>query len=191
MNTPTVSIIIRCYNEEEHIGRLLMGIYSQSEIEFEVIVVDSGSTDRTLNIARQYPVRIINIDKEDFSFGHSLNLGCAAAKGEYLTFISAHCYPVRTSWLRKLLEPLQKPKVALSYGKQRGNGITKFSEHQVFTKWFPDVSNRIQRTPFCNNANAAIKRSLWKKYPYNEEITGLEDLDWAKNIIEKGYYNPL
>jgi len=71
----TISIIIRAFNEEKSIGRLLFGISQQTLSDVEVILVDSGSTDSTLAIASQYPVRIEHIDPQEFTFGRSLNRG--------------------------------------------------------------------------------------------------------------------
>ena len=184
---PTISIVIRCYNEEQHIGRLLSGIMQQTVQDVEIIIVDSGSTDATLSIASRYPVKIISIEPEEFSFGRALNLGCQEATGEFIVIASAHVYPVYQDWLEKLLAPFADPKVALTYGRQRGNEITKYSEHQIFATWFPDQPNQYQNHTFCNNANAAIRRSLWEQTPYDETITGLEDLDWAKRVMAKGY----
>ena len=183
---PTISIVIRCYNEEQHIGRLLSGIMQQTVQDVEIIIVDSGSTDATLSIASRYPVKTISIKPEEFSFGRALNLGCQEATGEFIVIASAHVYPVYQDWLEKLLAPFAEPKVALTYGRQRGNEITKYSEHQIFATWFPDRPNRYQNHTFCNNANAAIRRSLWEQTPYDETITGLEDLDWAKRVMAKG-----
>lgn len=185
---PRCTIVIRCYNEEQHIGRLLSGIMEQTIKNIEIIIVDSGSTDATLSIASRYPARIVYIDPEDFSFGRALNVGCQEATGEFIVNASAHVYPVYNDWLERLLAPFSDPRIALVYGRQRGNEITKFSEHQIFSKLFPDQSILKNDHPFCNNANAAIRHELWKQMPYNEELTGLEDLDWAKRIIEKGYY---
>jgi len=184
---PIISIIIRCYNEEKYIARLLTGIEQQSLKNIEIIVVDSGSTDATISIASRYPIKLISISPEDFSFGFSLNQGCAVAKGEFLVFASAHVYPVYQDWLEQLIMPFADERVGLSYGKQRGNESTKYSEHQVFAKWFPENSNYNQSSPFCNNANAAIRRSLWQQLPYDESLTGLEDLDWAKRVIALNY----
>lgn len=184
---PKVSIIIRCYNEDQHIGRLLSGIMQQTFQDFEVILVDSGSTDATLAIAERYPVNVVSITPEEFSFGRSLNLGCEAAQGEYLVIVSAHVYPFHKDWLEQLLKPFNMPQVAIVYGKQRGNEVTKYSEHQVFLKWFREQSNYNQEHPFCNNANAAVRRSLWQEFPYDEQLTGLEDLAWSKQIMESGY----
>jgi glycosyltransferase involved in cell wall biosynthesis len=184
MTTPPVSIVIRCYNEEEHIERLLTGIYEQTLQDPEVILVDSGSTDRTLTLAAKYPVLVEEISPSEFSFGSSLNIGCQVASGDFLIFASAHVYPVYNDWLEQLLAPFADPKVALVYGKQRGNQTTKYSEHQILAKWFPNDSNFSQNHPFCNNANVAIRRKIWDRIPYDETLTGLEDIDWAKRVLK-------
>lgn len=181
------SIVIRCYNEGQHIEKLLSGILNQSVSDLEIIIVDSGSTDDTLEIASRYPTKIVSIKPTEFTFGRSLNLGCKEATGEYIVIVSAHVYPLYRDWLSNLLEPFKDPKVAIAYGKQQGNEITKYSEQRVFAKWFPDSSNYDQVHPFCNNANAIIRRSLWEKIFYNENLTGLEDVDWAKQVQNLGY----
>jgi glycosyltransferase involved in cell wall biosynthesis len=155
--------------------------------DFEIIVVDSGSTDNTLSIACQYPVRIVSIGPEEFSFGSSLNRGCDSARGDYVVIASAHVYPLYVDWLEQLLAPFQDHKVSLVYGKQIGGETTKFSECQIFEKWFPDNSNFSQDHPFCNNANAAIRRDIWQQHQYDEKLTGLEDLAWAHVTMQAGY----
>lgn len=185
------SIVIRAYNEEDHIGRLLAGVLQQSVQDLEVILVDSGSTDATVAIAEavgsKCPVRVVHIRPEEFSFGYSLNRGIAAARGEYIVVASAHVYPVYPDWVERLLAPFSDPQVALVYGKQRGNAATYFSEHQVFAQWYPEESSLRQQHPFCNNANAALRRSLWEDHPYDESLSGLEDLDWAQWAMQAGY----
>ena len=155
---PVCSMVIRAYNEEKHLGRLLAGLAQQSILPAEVILVDSGSSDRTVEIALAKNVKVVHIAPTDFTFGRSLNLGIQAAQSELVVFASAHVYPVYPDWLEKLLEPFQEPQVALTYGKQRGNQQSKFSEHQIFTQWFPETHQPIQSHPFCNNANAAIRK---------------------------------
>lgn len=186
-DAPRCSVVIRAYNEEQHIGRLLSGIIEQSLRPAEILLVDSGSTDATLAIASRFPVRILNIRPEDFSFGRSLNLGCRAASGEFIVIASAHVYPVYPDWIERLVEPLRSAEVGLVYGKQRGGAATRFSEHQILAKWFPDASVARQPHPFCNNANAAIRRSLWEQRAYNEELPGLEDVDWAAWALAQGH----
>lgn len=174
------SIVIRAYNEEKYIGRLLDGIRQQTLKDVEITLVDSGSTDKTVSTAESFGARIVNIPSEEFTFGRSLNFGVQAATREFVVIASAHVYPVYPDWLESLLRPFEDDKVALTYGKQRGPEFAKFSEQQIFHQWFPDTSKPNQETAFCNNANAAIRKSLWKKNPYDETLTGLEDLAWAK-----------
>lgn len=185
---PEISIIIRCFNEEKHIGRLLQDIMSQTRQDFEIIVVDSGSTDRTLDIALDFPVTILSVRPEAFSFGYALNYGCSHSRGRFLVFASAHVYPMTSSWLETLISMFSNPRVGLVFGKQRGNHATRYFEHRVFEKLYPNVSIPNKRDPFCNNANAAIRRELWERFKYDEELTGLEDLAWAKRIMAEGYH---
>jgi rhamnosyltransferase len=181
------SIVIRACNEEKHISRLLEGIALQSLKDVEIILVDSGSTDRTLEIASQYPLQVVHIQPEDFTFGYSLNQGISQSHGELIVIARAHVYPVYPDWLESLLTPFSDPQVALTYGKQRGNSLNKFSEQQIFHHWYPDHSQSHQPYPFCNNANAAIRRSLWDSFRYDETLPGLEGLEWAHRIMAQGY----
>lgn len=185
---PKCSVVIRSFNEERHICRLLTGILQQTiKDDVEIVLVDSGSTDATLAIASFFPVKVVSIPSSEFTFGRSLNIGCDAAAGDILVFISAHCYPLYEDWLEKMLEPFEDDSIAIVYGKQRGNETTRFAEHRVFEKWFPNESVHYQDNPFCNNANSAVRKSVWKDFPYDETLTGLEDLDFAKRTMAKGH----
>jgi rhamnosyltransferase len=181
------SIVIRAYNEASHLPLLLEGISHQTVKELEVILVDSGSTDDTISIAESFGARVVKISSNEFTFGRSLNSGIQAAKHEFIVIASAHVYPVYPDWLECLLYPFEDEKVALVYGKQRGTNTSKFSEQQIFQQWFPEADNSHQPSPFCNNANAAIRRNLWEEHPYDETLTGLEDVAWAKWAQSQGW----
>ena len=150
------SIVIRAYNEEKHIGRLLEGIRQQTVKDVEIILVDSGSTDLTISIAESFGARIVRIPSAEFTFGRSLNFGVRAARREFVVIASAHVYPVYPDWLETLLRPFDDDNAALAYGKQRGTDFAKFSEQQIFHQWYPDASDLNQPTAFCNNANAKL-----------------------------------
>lgn len=186
--SPKASIVIRCFNEAEHIGKLLSELKRQTLTDYEVVIVDSGSDDGTLDIVEGEDVTLVHIAKEEFSFGRSLNLGCAAAKGEILVFISAHCYPEHEGWLSNLIDGFDDEKVAVVYGRQRGIPESHFSEQQIFKRWYPDESVARQEGPFSNNANAAVRRSLWESHPYDEALTGLEDVAWAQGVMREGWW---
>jgi rhamnosyltransferase len=184
-----VSVIIRTYNEQRHLRELLQGIKDQQSDGFsiETVIVDSGSTDDTLRIAAEFPTRIVPIKKEDFSFGRSLNVGCSAAQGDALVFVSGHCIPTGPCWIADLVAPLGKNTVAYTYGGQIGNDESHFSEKQIFGKYFPAVSKVPQEGFYCNNANAAMLKSAWQASPFDEDLTGLEDMHLAKRLVAQGY----
>lgn len=182
------SVIIRTYNEERYLEQLLNSIFSQhcDSVELEVIIVDSGSTDTTLQIAARYPCRIAHIKKADFTFGRSLNIGCEFAEGDFFIFISGHCLPINENWLDEIVKPLFLENVFYSYGRQEGKHTTKYSEYQHFEKCFPAYDKIPQDGFFCNNANAAITREAWQRFKFNEELTGLEDMYLAKQLVNSG-----
>jgi rhamnosyltransferase len=182
------SIIIRTYNEGKYIGELLEIINCQEYDDgFEVIIVDSGSYDQTLNIAREYGCIIKHINKNEFTFGRSLNIGCDSANGKYLVIISGHCVPFDKYWLINIIKPL-KNGCSYVYGKQIGRDTTKFSECVLFSKYYCDDSRIPQEGYFCNNANAAILKNVWDIYRFNEDITGCEDMLLAKQLVDNGMF---
>lgn len=184
-----VSIIIRTLNEAKHLGDLLTMITAQETDgwEIETVLVDSGSTDETVEIARDHGARIIGIKQSDFSFGRALNRGCKAATGDIITIISGHCVPVGRNWIAALCAPLAEGKASYSYGRQIGDDHSNYSERRIFAKYFPEKSAIPQEGFFCNNANSALLRSAWASMPFDEDITGLEDMELAKQMIEQGH----
>jgi glycosyltransferase involved in cell wall biosynthesis len=180
------SVIIRTYNEEKYLDQLLSAVNSQKRelVDLEVVIVDSGSTDNTLNIAKKNKCRVTHIKKSDFTFGRSLNLGCEFANGDFLVFVSGHCLPTTENWLDELCKPLIDKTVVYSYGRQQGKDTTKFSEYCHFEKWFPAYSKLPQDGYFCNNANAAVTREAWRNFKFDESLSGLEDMWLAKQLVE-------
>ena len=77
--------------------------------------------------------------------------------------------------------------IALSYGKQEGVEVSKFSEKQLFKKYFPDEDSKPKSGFFCNNANSAVRKNLWQTKPFDENLTGLEDMEWSKHFFAKGF----
>jgi len=184
-----VSIVIRALNEAAHLPALYEGLAAQTRRPDEVILVDSGSSDDTVAISEAAGSSVVHIASSDFSFGRALNIGCKAATGDILVFVSAHVYPVDEAWLERLVAPFEDAdEVALVYGRQTGDeDRTAFSEMEIMRRWFPDRSNPDQDHPFCNNANCAVRSSVWKMLPYDEQLTGLEDMDWARRALAEGH----
>jgi len=184
------SIVIRAKNEAKDIGDTLDSIFQQVLVpQFEVIVVDSGSTDRTLEIARQYPTRIIEIPAESFTYGRALNIGIKAASGDQVVALSAHSLPTDKTWLANLLEPFTDPTVGAVYGRHvpRSNA----THFELFGMWLSGVTSdkprRQQRDMMFSNANGAYRRQLALQHPFDEKIPGAEDLAWADWIERQGW----
>jgi rhamnosyltransferase len=183
-----VSIVIRTLNEARHLESLLKGIAGQitDGLSHEVVLVDSGSTDGTLEIAERYGCRIQHISREEFSFGRSLNMGCEAATGEILVITSGHCVPADDRWLQHLCKPLIDGHSEYVYGRQLCGPGSHYSEGRIFAKYFPEHSQVPQDGFYCNNANAALLRTVWLKHRFNEDLTGLEDMELAKRLVLRG-----
>ena len=188
MSPMLASIIIRTFNEERHLGDLLEAIGRQrgEDLAWEVILVDSGSTDGTVAIAEALGARVVHIDKSEFSFGRSLNLGCSVAQGDAIVFVSGHCVPADDRWLAQLVEPLRSSHIAMTYGRQIGGHQSKFSELQLFDKFYPTLSCIPQSGFFVNNANSALARSVWEAFHFDEELTGLEDMHLGRRLVGAG-----
>lgn len=183
-----ISVVIRTLNEAVHLEDLLLGIAAQQTngLFHEVVLVDSGSTDGTLEIAEKHGCNIHHISREEFSFGRSLNRGCEAATGDILVITSGHCIPVDPHWLQRLSQPILEGVAEYTYGRQFGGPETYYSESRIFAKYFPEQSQVPQKGYFCNNANSALSRTTWEKFRFDEELTGLEDMELAKRLVADG-----
>jgi len=187
VQSPETSIVIRAFNEERWLPEVLSAIDCQIYRDFEVLLVDSGSFDRTRDIAAAHGARIIRLRSEDFTFGHSLNLGIQEARGSFIVVISAHAIPTNDQWLERLITPLREPETAMVFGGQRGHAISKFSEARDLERIFPSKPLVMDDDHvFVNNANSAIRRDLWDQHRFDEGLPGLEDAEWAKYWIPQG-----
>ena len=172
-HTNPISIIIRTYNESEYIENLLIALKSQTLKDIEIILVDSESTDNTVEIAQKYCDRIINIKKSEFTFGYSLNKGIEQATHNHLVLISAHTIPCNKTYLEKLTKPLSDLSVAMVYGKQVGDVYSRFPEYQDLLRTFNDQP-LILKAPnyFSHNANSSLRMSFRENMAF---IIGLSE----------------
>jgi len=182
-----VSIIIRSKNEERWIGSCLDAIFKQRYQNFEVILVDNNSNDKTLSKAQPYDIKIIEEDSVPFLPGQAINKGIAAASGEFVAIISAHCIPVNEFWLENLLKNFDDETVAGVYGRQEPLSFTNYLDKRDLINIF-GLDRKVQRKdPFFHNANSLIRRKVWEELPFDEETLHIEDRIWAKEILGRGY----
>ena len=159
----------------------------KTNFPFEVIVVDSGSIDDTLSIVKNFNVKIINILKKEFSYGRALNLGCENAEGKYCVFISAHAIPYDDKWLQNLIWSFKNQKVAGVFGKQIPHkDCNPLTRRHELDHWNHEINIR-STDYFFSNTNSAIRKSIWKKNEFDEDLAIAEDHDWAKRIFKSGF----
>lgn len=189
-----ISVVIRVKNEERWIGRCLMSVSKQNYPDFEVIVVDNESDDGTLETVRRFDCRILTISDKEFSHGRALNLGISKASGELMAILSGHCIPVNDRWLTRLESAFTSPDIVGVYGRQEPLPDTiDLDKRDLWTTFGKD--RRVQEADyFFHNANSMIRKDIWQKLPFNEDLDGIEDRDWGKRVLEHGYrvvYEPM
>ena len=188
----TASILIRTKNEARSLGSTLDAVFSQSVPPHEVFVIDSGSRDRTLEIAARYPVRIIKLSPKGWSYPRALNIGAREATGEFIVCLSAHCPPARSDWLANLLRHFDDPKIAAVWGPNHYRG-SALPEPEAPIRQEPGAYGYANRKWGMANANSALRRSLWYAFPFDESMPATEDKAWGREAMDRGYslvYDP-
>ena len=201
--SPLVSIIILTKNEENNIQKCLNAVFSQKvDFQFEVIVIDSGSEDKTIDIVKKYPAKLHQILSEEFGHGKTRNYGANLAKGEYLAYLAADAIPVNEDWLNILFDMINKDeKIAGVFGRQISDR-KKILECIFLHFLYPNKGNRkigkktkrytIQNI-FFSTVSAIVRKDIWKVNHFNENLVMSEDQEWSKNALRMGYdimYNP-
>jgi len=183
---PKASIIIRSKNEEDWIDHCLNAVFSQSYANFEVIIVDNESEDKTLEIIKNYPIKkIVKIKK--YLPGNAINEGVNHSSGEIIVMISSHCIPKNNQWLANLIDNFTSEDIAGVYGRQLP---VSFSSPEDIRDMFITfgLDKRIQvKDYFFHNANSAILKKVWNKFPFDDAATNIEDRIWGKRVTEAGY----
>ncbi len=186
--SPRVSIIIRTLNEEKFLERTLTVISKQEDISWEVILIDSGSTDKTVEIAKRFPITVVCIPPESFHYAKTLNLGTQLAQGKIIANLSAHAVPEGERWLKSLIEPLNDPKIAGVHGAEKPmDGWASLFERKILADTFGEHYIERSEDNFFSNANAAMRRSDLINYPFDETINWAEDRMWAGKMQDQGY----
>ncbi len=190
---PDISIIIRSKNEEVWLAHCLSMLFRQDYDDYEVILVDNASSDNTLEVAKRFPlIKIISIER--FKPGYAINEGIRSSSGQYIVCLSAHCIPKSTSWLTSLRGNFYNNSlVAGVYGRQLPVSFTDPIDKRDLLIVF-GLDRRVQEKDyFFHNANSMFRRDIWERYPFDEEVTNIEDRVWGKTVIDAGYklvYDP-
>lgn len=205
-NEMDVSIVIPTKNGGKKLAGVLAQIFRQeTQYQYEVICVDSGSVDHTLEIIRQYPVQLFQIAPQDFGHGKTRNFGAAKGTGEYIVFLTQDAVPVHKHWLQNFVDAMKTDA-----GIVGGFGIhypypdcNLFDQRDIrahfkgfgtdntiywledWDRYHKEEGYRHMLSFFSDN-NACLRREIWEKYPY-EDVDFAEDQIWMRKMMELGY----
>lgn len=192
-----ISILIPTKNGARDLEAGLRAIYSQQgRGPFEVIVIDSGSTDASLEIARRYPVRIEQIPPETFHHARTRNYAASLAKGEFLVFLSQDAIPTSETWLGALISNFDDQSVGAAYGRQLPKPDSTLERQEVLDVVYG--GERVVKDPrrgqecgfryyHFSSVNSAIRREVWQATRFPEDLRVYEDLGIAKRILDAGW----
>jgi rhamnosyltransferase len=176
------SVIIRSKNKADTIEDTLWRLSTQS-VAPEIVVVDSGSTDGTLDIARRYTDRIIEIPPESFSFGGALNIGAEAARGEIHFAVSAHATPHTSTWIEDSLALYARDDVA-------GTNHSRFDPYHVEIDGvhYQTALDVVQHGWWgFSNHGSSWRADVWREIPFREDLPAVEDKEWSWRAIAAGW----
>ena len=202
------SVIIPAKNPGAIFHRVLDHILAQeAPWPFEVIVIDSGSADGTVEYARSKPgVTVIGIPPQAFAHGRTRNLGISRGCGEFMVLVTADALPTDNRWLTNLVGAVeQHPSIAGAFGRHiaypHASPFTKrdIEDHFAGFVGYPQIVNQYtdrqryasdvgwrQFLHFYSDNNSCLRRSVWERIPY-PDVDFAEDQIWAQQVIAAGW----
>lgn len=209
-----VSIVIITKNQKYFLRKTIPTLKKQIFNEkYEIIVVDSGSTDGALEYCKKQKVNIVQIPSNIFNYAYALNKGATVAKGEYLIRLSGDCIPFGRYWLNEIVSSFIDNKVGGVFGKYTISSRKGYGYPDYWPKWrFPEKTVRYNMKPFpfmgvqishllIGNSKlfeftggcCAVRRNIWKNRNFNENLIAGEDAEYGWYLHLIGYdivYNP-
>jgi rhamnosyltransferase len=191
-----ISVLIPVKNGGTDLVRCLEGIAAQQTAdEVEIVVVDSGSTDGSIEQARRHGARVHEISPEQFVHGATRNLAARLSRGDVLVFTTQDAVAANERWLQSLVSPLEGESVAGAYGRQLPDDDATPPE-RFFLDFMYGEHGRIQRMrsedeltfrhTLFSNVNSAIPRDVWAEYPFRDDMTMSEDQEWSRRVMLAG-----
>lgn len=192
-----ISIVIPVLDGGADLARCLDAIGSQAvDDEVEVVVVDSGSRDGSVDVARERGARVHEISTAEFGHGRTRNLGAQLARGDVLVFTTQDAYAADDQWLATLTGFLSRDGVGGAYGRQLPHADATPPE-RYFLDFLYGPTSRVQRLDgdaepefeqtLFSNVNSAMPRAMWEEFPFANDLIMSEDQEWSRRVLRAGY----
>ena len=194
----TISVIIPTRNAGRHFEELLDGLQKQTLKPAQIIVVDSESNDKTLEIAQSRNCKVIKIKRADFDHGTTRNLAISEVSGEFAVILTQDAIPADEHMIAELTKPMQvDSNIAICYGRQRprlnAGPLERFTREfnypaESILKTRNDIETLGLKTFFCSDSCSAIRCSIFKKLGgFKDNVIVNEDMLFAAKAIHQGY----
>lgn len=192
MTKPLFSAVIRAKDRAHTIAAAIQSVQAQT-IPGEVIVVDSGSTDGTVEIAESLGATVIRIAPESFTYGRAINIGVRASSADAVLILSAHCVLPNAAWIEQALGFFEDPTVAALNGfdpPRRANPTSRLSpgrsmELGLATDIVRQSEAWFSFTGFSNHGSM-VRRDVALAEPFDEMLEACEDKEWANRVVARG-----
>ncbi len=182
---PRVTVIMRTKNSDWVVAQALAGLFSQSYKNFELLVMDSGSTDRTLEILEDYPCRIIHVEAKRYFPGIVLNRAVEEANTDIVVFQNSDVVQLNPDALTNLVAAMDDPNVAAAYARQVPRPEADAWVRRDYAASFPESGDAPTwisiSLPF-----AAMRKSDWEQHPFYTDAWASEDTEWGEWARQNG-----
>jgi rhamnosyltransferase len=188
MNDPLVSIIMRSYNEAWALGDTLAALRAQDFTNWELIVIDSGSTDGSQElIAAVKPAHFIQIQPHEYNPSRVMNKGMSLARSKWCVFLNADATPQGTNWLRGLVHSLMQPGVAAVFGRQIPRTDCEAVYACDYDRCFGPNRESAKWDHFFSMVSSGLRKDVWARRSFREDLQYAEDDEYTRWCKAQGY----
>lgn len=176
------SVVIRNRNERKYLEPLLRALSLQT-VRPEVVVVDNESTDGSAEMAAASGAKLVHLAKSEFTYGRAINIGVANASAEIIVMLSAHSLPLGEHFIESCLGPFADERVA----------AVRCLRVEHLQEWLSPVVQEgpvaLEDFSWCwtENNGCAFRKSVWRQFPFDEQIEYAEDRLWCYHVLNAGY----
>lgn len=194
-----ISVVIPTKNAGSEFRERLNRIQSQRVADLELVIIDSGSTDGTVDIAEEMCDKVVVIPPGEFHHARTRNRGAEQATGDILVFTVQDAMPMNDEWLAELVSPIQDGTADVTYGNQTAYPSTKPPEKAFYEYFYPDTPVVLTEDDtndtaefylnniFISDVNSAVSRRVWNEFRFDDETQMSEDKDFAYRVASAGY----